>query len=323
MAGSPQTSTGATSASQPLRGLKQAIHPAPTSAARLFWTLDSLLISDAIYVLPSSTSDPSDAALREPLYDALADTWHPVADAPASEPGVSSIAVDVHALREWLAMWCDEHGRHSEPPYFDADEEVREEEEGWKREEVGVDDADHENHAPGKVRRAWRAVKLADPASMGYLGEGAEWRILELADGGMEEKLMRCDGEQRPGPARVFEVLVTGSGKAGCVTVQDFVAVVHPWLMGLQREIRAAMGLMKGDVAAVADGVELVVDARNLTSLRVEEKDDWVAWRNGTRPVGMSRAAADAVRCAELARAESATMPWRGCSIGAMVAEGT
>ncbi|KAK4032100.1 hypothetical protein C8A01DRAFT_41457 [Parachaetomium inaequale] len=52
--------------------------------------------------------------------------------------------------------------------------------------------------------------------------------------------LMRCCGEDRPGPG---PSLTVAASRQEFVTIHDFVMAVHPWLLALEPDIRAAYGV--------------------------------------------------------------------------------
>lgn len=55
---------------------------------------------------------------------------------------------------------------------------------------------------------------------------------------------VRCCGEDIPGPGP--RLAIAGTGPDGVVTVGDYVGAAHPWLMGLEDEIRTARGAARG-----------------------------------------------------------------------------
>lgn len=62
--------------------------------------------------------------------------------------------------------------------------------------------------------------------------DGAEWDD--------DYRRVRCCGEDIPGPGPRLDIV--GTGPDGVVTVGDYVGAAHPWLMGLEDEIRTARG---------------------------------------------------------------------------------
>ena len=80
-------------------------------------------------------------------------------------------------------------------------------------------------------------------AHHGDIGGNQEWDPQEEEEDSTttSRRLIRCCGEERPGPGP--SLTVSASGGRPFVTVHDYVMTVHPWLMGLDAEIRAAIGV--------------------------------------------------------------------------------
>ncbi|KAK4203022.1 hypothetical protein QBC40DRAFT_275272 [Triangularia verruculosa] len=80
-----------------------------------------------------------------------------------------------------------------------------------------------------------------------------------------------------------------GPGNGEFVTVGDYIRAVHPWLMGLRRQIvkaRDVAGLTGGDEDG--QGVRLMVTADRPELVRVEEEGEWMGtlrwcWEEGER----------------------------------------
>lgn len=83
------------------------------------------------------------------------------------------------------------------------------------------------------LRITIRPLELhADSWGDGHDGhEGAVWD---------DSRRVRCCGEDVPGPGPHLDI--EGTGPDGVVTVGDYVGAAHPWLMGLEDEIRTARG---------------------------------------------------------------------------------
>lgn len=69
-------------------------------------------------------------------------------------------------------------------------------------------------------------------------------------------RLLRCCGEERPPAGPYLDIIPLSAAAAAdggesrvvpAVTVGDVVSAVHPWMMGLEGEIRAAKGLARGE----------------------------------------------------------------------------
>lgn len=87
------------------------------------------------------------------------------------------------------------------------------------------------------IRITIRPLELhADSWGDGHDGhEGAEWDD--------DYRRVRCCGEDIPGPGPRLDI--EGTGTDGAVTVGDYVGAAHPWLMGLEDEIRTARGAVR------------------------------------------------------------------------------
>jgi hypothetical protein len=122
-----------------------------------------------------------------------------------------------------------------------------------------------------------------DPDSEEGMNDGVEWSIVELDDGTTEPELLRCCGTMRRG-GKNFSVMAkpTVAGEEGFVTVHDFLKVVHPWLMGLKREILTAKGILDGDDQPLRNETELMVNSNGFESLMIERKDEWIGFKRRT-----------------------------------------
>lgn len=96
-----------------------------------------------------------------------------------------------------------------------------------------------------------------------------------------------CCGMERPA-GKDASIVVTGTGGvteggggaggAGgdFVSVHDFVAAVHPWLMGLRSDILGALGTLNGDDRPLPAETELMVSCNMLDSSMMEKRADWI-----------------------------------------------
>ncbi|KAF6803403.1 hypothetical protein CSOJ01_10924 [Colletotrichum sojae] len=86
-----------------------------TEAKRIFWKLQG--------PLPDNVSVTRDWRNRESPREPLAfqdsagniASWHPVAQAPLTEPKVGSVTVRVDVLERWQDEWLERHERHAHP----------------------------------------------------------------------------------------------------------------------------------------------------------------------------------------------------------------
>lgn len=94
-----------------------------------------------------------------------------------------------------------------------------------------------------------------------------------------------CCGTARPVGIKDASVVVTGTGGVtegggggggGFVTVHDYVAAVHPWLMGLRSDILGALGTLNGDDAPLPAETELMVNCNALDDLMMEKRAEWI-----------------------------------------------
>ncbi len=98
-------------------------------------------------------------------------------------------------------------------------------------------------------------------------------------DGGVDR--VECCGTERP-VGRDVSIVVTGTGGAaaggsgGFVTVHDFVAAVHPWLMGLRSNILGALATLNGEDAPLRAETELMVDVHTLANLMINNRAEWI-----------------------------------------------
>jgi len=79
---------------------------------RLFWTLNGPL-STSIFVLNESRDVDGP---REPYFHQTLDgtSWHPVSEAPLTEPRISSVAFELDVLCRWEDDWLEHHIHESE-----------------------------------------------------------------------------------------------------------------------------------------------------------------------------------------------------------------
>ncbi|KAK0746791.1 hypothetical protein B0T18DRAFT_412432 [Schizothecium vesticola] len=93
------------------------------------------------------------------------------------------------------------------------------------------------------------ALRLAIAALDGWAGD---W---SMAHGDYEscyrsqefdenDELVRCCGKDRPGPGPHLDIIPASTQPF--ITVNDIIEPVHPWLLGLEDEIRVARGLPDG-----------------------------------------------------------------------------
>ncbi|KAL5322675.1 hypothetical protein ACEPPN_010650 [Leptodophora sp. 'Broadleaf-Isolate-01'] len=109
--------------------------------------------------------------------------------------------------------------------------------------------------------------------------DGARWGtipdIAHVDEYGDGLHLLECCGTQRPLGKAVSVLVKASSSEHGFVTVHDYVSTIHPWLMSLHEEIRAAhpMVLLIDD-DPLAPGTELLVNFWEPDLLRIELKQD-------------------------------------------------
>ncbi|OTA63180.1 hypothetical protein K449DRAFT_381678 [Hypoxylon sp. EC38] len=94
--------------------LRAAHHPPKLSPEmrRVFWAVDGPL-SESVWIM-ESRNNPD---FLEPYFrgDGERQNWHPVSQAPLTEPKVSSITVHVDELEDWEDNWLNFHQDHSDP----------------------------------------------------------------------------------------------------------------------------------------------------------------------------------------------------------------
>lgn len=97
---------------------------------------------------------------------------------------------------------------------------------------------------------------------------------------------IECGGMERPvgkdasivviGTGGVTEGGGGGGSSSGFVTVHDFVAAVHPWLMGLRSDILGALATLNGEDAPLPAETELMVNVHTLASLMIDKRAEWI-----------------------------------------------
>ncbi|KAI1452080.1 hypothetical protein F4805DRAFT_55120 [Annulohypoxylon moriforme] len=167
---------------------------------RVFWTIDGPL-SESIWIMESCHNTDS----LEPYFkaDDPKERWHPVSQAPLTDPKVSSITVRVYELDKWEDDWYDFHREHSDPN--------------------GGNEQFDEN---GDLMVRWGELLDYDE---------------EKDEEGKPEHLLMCCGTTRPrGKAGSMAVKPT---TGDFITVHDYLSTLHPWLLGKRDDILALMGL--------------------------------------------------------------------------------
>lgn len=84
-------------------------------AKRIFWKLQGPL-SDCVFVVQDwrNLKSPREALVRKDAAGNMAG-WHPVADAPLTDPKIGSITVEIDKLEQWEEQWLERHERHADP----------------------------------------------------------------------------------------------------------------------------------------------------------------------------------------------------------------
>ena len=84
--------------------------------------------------------------------------------------------------------------------------------------------------------------------------------------------LLRCCGEERPWDPDNASLTVQPSGDM--ITIHDFVSQVHPWLMGMRRDLVQAAAYTYAQGEALPPDTQLLV-VPHLGSVSVLPKDEW------------------------------------------------
>lgn len=170
----------------------------------------------------------------------------PISQAPLTEPRVSAVNVHVQQLDDWEDTWLDYHRDHGEPgPHNEGDEE-----------DIlfgKMDDYDSDSD------------EEEDPEHGRYL--------------------LRYCGADRPRKKNVSLMVSGTGGKEGYVTVHDYVAHVHPWLMGLKGSILVAGGNLLDNVP-LDESTILKVVWLGPESLDMVPEEEWM--RRKHRQSGVS-----------------------------------
>ncbi|RDW73470.1 hypothetical protein BP6252_07377 [Coleophoma cylindrospora] len=139
----------------------------------------------------------------EPYWNNDLGQWHHLATSSLTEPRISSITVRVDALEQWYYNWFEDHRCHSDPP-----------------------DADTPIELAGSGNGVWQ-VK-------------ADWN-LEVDDEWNKYDLFKCCGEMPPRDKNASLAVLPAKDGQGFVTLHDYLAAVHPWLMSLRGDIIGAL----------------------------------------------------------------------------------
>ncbi|WYZ36258.1 hypothetical protein EsH8_XII_000008 [Colletotrichum jinshuiense] len=121
-----------------------------TEAKRIFWKLQGPLL-DHISVVQDWRNRESP---REPFahQDSTGNItrWHPIAQAPLTEPKVGSVTVRVDVLEQWQDQWLERHERHADPG---DKEDIFGELDTELYGESGEEDSEDEDEGPQLLRR--------------------------------------------------------------------------------------------------------------------------------------------------------------------------
>lgn len=205
-------------------------------ARRLFWSLDGPLASSVHFMATESSPDSLEPCVRSEEGNTVT-AWHPAAHAPLTIPYISSVTVRVDTIDEWEETWLEVHQDHADPDQADED---------------------------GSANRG-------------------EARFGELPDYDPDEDeepphLLKCCTTVRPRGKKTSVVVEPHSTRDGSryVTIQDYVATVHPWLMSMHEDIRWAVNCHVDDKPR-DEGKKLAVNYDAPESLMVVDQDEWMA----------------------------------------------
>lgn len=114
-----------------------------------------------------------------------------------------------------------------------------------------------------------RHCQHSDPD--GDYGPDFEWHAFPDWDPDVDEgemQLVKCCGEPRPRNKKASLTVTPARDGQGFVTLHDYLSAVHPWLMGLRSELRAAMGVMYD--RPLEPNEQLSVNSTALDTLTIE-----------------------------------------------------
>lgn len=109
----------------------------------------------------------------------------------------------------------------------------------------------------------------------------------EDEDGGYEgQKLVRCCGTDRP---KETPPLVVRASEHPYVTVHDYLTAVHPWLIGLRRDVLWASNVCEDEPLPAE--TKLMVNYNAFDRLNIEKESDWIPFKRGGRNLAIDNSA--------------------------------
>jgi hypothetical protein len=197
------------------------------------------LIWDLNGPLASALSIKQGDSEPEPYWSNDLGQWHHLATSSLTEPRISSITVRVDVLEQWYDNWFEDHRYHSDPP-----------------------DSDTSIEFAGGGNGVWQVRADWDPETD------------EDEDEGEKYDLVKCCGEMPPRDKNASLTVLPAKDGQGFVTLHDYLAAVHPWLMSLRGDIIGAL-ITTYDNPIEPDTLLKVNPGSLIESLGVEHPSLW------------------------------------------------
>ncbi|KAG4444403.1 hypothetical protein IFR05_000168 [Cadophora sp. M221] len=127
-------------------------------------------------------------------------------------------------------------------------------------------------------------------------GPDVEWRAFPDWDPDFDEgemQLVKCCGESRPRVKQASLTVTPARDGLGYVTIHDYLSVVHPWLVSLQGELKAALTTLYDQ--PLEPDVQLSVNSTTLDDVTIETELNMFPVQGGSpvlpgaEPVGIGR----------------------------------
>ncbi|KAF4482279.1 hypothetical protein CGGC5_v009480 [Colletotrichum fructicola Nara gc5] len=164
-------------------------------------------------------------------------SWHAISHEALTEPKIKTISFHADVSKRWQGEWIEWHLRHASP---DDDDCVYGE---------LLDDLHYESECSSS--------------------EGDE-----EDDDGDEGELLRCSDTDRPKQALP---LVIETSNIECITINDYVSALHPWLMDLRQDITRADNML-GD-RKPEEYEHLMLDITNPKYLSIMDEKRFLGYR--------------------------------------------
>ncbi|KAI1778392.1 hypothetical protein F4818DRAFT_405927 [Hypoxylon cercidicola] len=206
---------------------------------RVFWSLDGPF-PESIWIMESCGNTDS----LEPYLqgDDGKQSWHPAAQAPLTEPKVSSVTVYVSDMEDWENDWLEFHRDHSERC------------------------AGNEQYCDGELSVVYG--ELPD------YNEEEDEEEDEDEEGEPGHLLMCCTS---PRPRGKTGGMVVKPTTGDFVTVHDYLSTLHPWLLSKRDDVLISKGMY--DDKPLPQETKLMVNCGWGDSLNICEQAEWIEFK--------------------------------------------